>query len=324
MGEGFNRIAGIIARWVLATLACWWFFWFITLIGASSDNAHELAGYALGKATICGAVAAFWFYKAKQGKRSAAERALVRTNITSRNSVLRQESTPAEQLHQASGSASPKGALAPQESSSSPELPESASSSPSEPKELYWFLAPLALVVPIIVFFIVAASIRTNATSNIASPPANESGISAQTSPVTCPIGLPAGVHVVPISDLSTIGGSDGKVTSISESSEDVHWTFSFKASNQTALTQPNGNFDGYCITAIQVEADLQATNGEAWKLIGKQTLGSDYFYLSPGWSQELTRVDLSPDTKSIGDLTNWKITKAWGFPLNSADAPKQ
>jgi hypothetical protein len=52
----------------MAALACWWFFWFITLIGASSDNAQYLAGTALMKAIICGGAAGIWFYRARTAK----------------------------------------------------------------------------------------------------------------------------------------------------------------------------------------------------------------------------------------------------------------
>ena len=52
----------------MAALACWWFFWFITLIGASSDNAQYLAGTALMKAVICGGAAGIWFYRARTAK----------------------------------------------------------------------------------------------------------------------------------------------------------------------------------------------------------------------------------------------------------------
>lgn len=66
--DRFLEIAGLITRWFMAALACWWFFWFITLIGASSDNAQYLAGTALMKAIICGGAAGIWFYKARTAK----------------------------------------------------------------------------------------------------------------------------------------------------------------------------------------------------------------------------------------------------------------
>jgi len=66
--DGFLEIAGLITRWVMAALACWWFFLFITLIGASSDNAQYLAGTALMKAVICGGAAGIWFYRARTAK----------------------------------------------------------------------------------------------------------------------------------------------------------------------------------------------------------------------------------------------------------------
>jgi len=66
--DRFLEIAGLITRWFMAALACWWFFWFITLIGASSDNAQYLAGTALMKAIICGGAAVIWFYRARTAK----------------------------------------------------------------------------------------------------------------------------------------------------------------------------------------------------------------------------------------------------------------
>jgi tetratricopeptide (TPR) repeat protein len=66
--DRFLEIAGLITRWFMAALACWWLFWFITLIGASSDNAQYLAGTALMKAIICGGAAGIWFYRARTAK----------------------------------------------------------------------------------------------------------------------------------------------------------------------------------------------------------------------------------------------------------------
>lgn len=66
--DRFLEFAGVITRWFMAALACWWLFWFITLIAAPSDNAQYLAGTALMKAIICGGAAAIWFYRARTAK----------------------------------------------------------------------------------------------------------------------------------------------------------------------------------------------------------------------------------------------------------------
>ncbi len=83
----FSRVIGLVTRWVLAALAAWWFFWFITLIGESSDKAQELAGMAIAKAVICGAVAGIWFYRANQAK-AAETLKLIHTISTAKASSI--------------------------------------------------------------------------------------------------------------------------------------------------------------------------------------------------------------------------------------------
>lgn len=135
-----------------------------------------------------------------------------------------------------------------------------------------------------------------------------------------CPAGLNEGAQVASIQDPAILVGSAAKI--------EGKWQLSFALSNKSEVPDPK--FGGYCITAFEVEADLENTNGKVWKMVGVQRLGSSYSYLSPGWSQNFTNLVLRPLTKSGGtptpdaELTSWNVTKVWGFPLVHPDAPTQ
>ena len=99
-------------------------------------------------------------------------------------------------------------------------------------------------------------------------------------------------------------------------------WYFSFKVTNNTAVDRPDLKFGGYCITAFQYEVEIQSDDGKHWKGSSKQNL--DEQPISPGWSQEFTKQKLSLGSRpKNGTLTNWRITNAWGFPLNPDDRAK-
>jgi uncharacterized Zn-finger protein len=65
------EIVGKLSRYCLAIVAGFYLLEFLFLLGANSEKAAYLAGGAIARAVIYGAVAAFWFYNAR--KRTARE-----------------------------------------------------------------------------------------------------------------------------------------------------------------------------------------------------------------------------------------------------------
>jgi hypothetical protein len=310
----------------MAALACWWFFWFITLIGDSSGNAQELAGIALGKAVICGGVAGIWFYKAR--KANLALKPVI-------NSVV---------AHQPLGTPEPESPQPPAliEQAQVVPAPESSQESkptkteePPKPEDVNGSgMIPLAVGLGIAIAVFVALYIAisnqnpTYPLSSVAQTPPNQDSknlfdAGLQSSPggnPPCPSGLPAGVQIVPIDDLTTITASDGQLSHEDDGDKEA-WHFSFKVLNQTAVSSPDRKFSGYCITGLALVVSLQAENGSTYEMPWKQSFSSPYSYLSPGWSQECKYLSLgSYHVPHDGDLLAWKITKAWGFPLNQSD----
>jgi TonB family protein len=66
--EDLWKVVGTVCRYFLAALACWWLLRFFALIGQQAEQSQELAGMAFGKAIICGAVSATWFYRARKAQ----------------------------------------------------------------------------------------------------------------------------------------------------------------------------------------------------------------------------------------------------------------
>jgi len=98
-------------------------------------------------------------------------------------------------------------------------------------------------------------------------------------------------------------------------------WHLSFKVSNDTRVDRPDLKFDGYCLTALAYQVEIESSDGKAWRGSGRFNFDQP---LSPGWSQELNRLDLSLGSRpKNGNLTEWRITKTWGFALNPEDRPK-
>jgi hypothetical protein len=130
-------------------------------------------------------------------------------------------------------------------------------------------------------------------------------------------------VQIVQIGDLTTITGSEGKISHELEENKEA-WQFSFKVQNQTAVSQPDRTFDGYCITSLEFVVSVRSEDGKIWDMPGKRSLDAPYTYLSPGWTQEFKDLDLGTyKNPRNGNLSTWGITKAWGFPLNPESSPK-
>jgi len=150
----------------------------------------------------------------------------------------------------------------------------------------------------------------------------------------TCGTGIPAGVQVVSVNALAGIVGSDGKASYDADDHFDAYangvgqWYFSFKVLNNTlgrrdedfkrwgledyAVGHPDFQCCGYCLTALQYEVEIESDDERLWKGTGKETFDRP---LDPGWEKELARLKLSFGGRpKNGNLTSWRITKAWGF----------
>ena len=60
------ELLGKLSRYGLAMVTCFYLVEFISLLGAHSERAAYLAGGAIARAVIYGAVAAVWFYNARK------------------------------------------------------------------------------------------------------------------------------------------------------------------------------------------------------------------------------------------------------------------
>ncbi len=70
--KSIGKVLGAITRWSMAIIACISFAQFLLLIGVGTKRAQTLAGETLGRALLCGAVAAFWFYRNRKSSLMAA------------------------------------------------------------------------------------------------------------------------------------------------------------------------------------------------------------------------------------------------------------
>jgi hypothetical protein len=337
--ERFWETAGLITRWVLAAVACWWFFAFLTGIGSSSDRVQELAGYALGKALLCGAIAAIWFYRAR-GEKQGKELGLALDSELKAGQPLPEGKTNKTELPQvppiieaSSPVSSPEAAKA-MPVSEAPQIappsswvrPETETKEPSAGRNI--FIGVVA-VLSIAGLFIIGLGISRQNTEpdrtadsknpytqyfeNLEKP----QGASAPAAAAPCPDGLPAGAEVVQVEDLKNLVGSEGKLRSEKVADRDgyIYW-FSFKVANETAASQQDLKFPGYCVTRLEVDLAFRLVDGTTQHVLSRRSL--DSAYLSPGWSQQLddypvgTSKELGP-----GELVSWRISKAWGFPLH-------
>ena len=70
--KSVGGVLGAITRWIMAITACVSFAQFLLLIGVGTKRTQTLAGETLGRALLCGAVAAFWFYRNRKSRLMAA------------------------------------------------------------------------------------------------------------------------------------------------------------------------------------------------------------------------------------------------------------
>jgi TonB family protein len=271
------KVVGTICRYVLAVLACWWFFWFLALIGQPAERSQELAGVAFGKAVICGAAAAIWFYRARKAKQ--AQKLIEYTAKT------REAAAPV----QADVSPPP----VPTEQKQSIPLPESQRDShpsaieqplqPAEPLPAYFWLSVGAAFAVVIGAGIWAYSSRndeqttsnptgesrsTNTTgqgqapapagqkpvdlSDLFGPNANGSGGNSNVASA-CPPSLPSGVNSKPLlrDQVSNLVGWEGSLYSWEEYDDNARAFLKWKA-----LFGYKNNTNS-CITSAVVEVDL-------------------------------------------------------------------
>jgi TonB family protein len=317
----------------MVALACWWFFWFITLIGASSDNAQYLAGIALVKAIICGGAAGIWFYRATKAK---AAKSLTEYSLKSRQFVPTQleRVIPSSEPPQVTSTSEPlkvtptpglqqDSHLPAVEQPTSPPAVEELKPQTEDDRIPPWLII-IAIILLVAVVGTYVAFVAGGPSVQKTAPNRTEDA-AKQPSPSgtpPCPAGLPAGVQVVPIDDLTQIVGSEGQASHEPDERKEA-WHFSFKVLNQTAVSRPDRRFDGYCITSLEFVVNIRSEDGEIWDVPGTQSLTPPYSYLSPGWFQEFEDVPLgSYKNPHNGNLFAWRITKAWGFPLNPDSAP--
>ena len=320
--EEFFRVVGIVCRYVMAALTCWWFFWFLALIGQPSGQSQELAGMAIGKAIVCGAATAFWFYRARKVKRAPN---LVDSSAKPHRSVQGNIPPPTSSAEEAQAVPS----ALPATESHPPMIDQPPQSADPHIPPVVWIFCSVVFIVFAGIIMLVIYSNRDNVIK-----PTNpiDEALRAQkegTTPVAaCPAGIPAGVKIAPIEDLTPIEGTDGKASyDPADGQTESHynagqWFFSFKVSNFSSVYSPTMKFGGYCVTSLQIEVDLQSDDGKIWKASSRKALADTF--LSPGYSLELERLKLSlPNHPKDGNLTTWRITNAWGFPVKSEGALK-
>jgi len=76
--KSVGSVLGAISRWSMAIIACISFAQFLLLVNVGTKRAQTLAGATLGRAILCGAVAAFWFYRNRKSLlRAAVERQIL-------------------------------------------------------------------------------------------------------------------------------------------------------------------------------------------------------------------------------------------------------
>lgn len=314
MGE-FLKVGGVICRYVLAALACWWFFWFLALIGQSAEHSQELAGMAFGKAIVCGAAAASWFYRARKSKQGPRLRDHSVEAIQSASPVDPNASPtplPTDQTRMIL----PPNAVP----DSRPPIVDPPTQSENAMSSVQWAgigLTCAALLVGLIIAVAVSNKPVQSKPTNSLDDYLRDQKQGAP-SVASCPVGLPAGVEIVPIDDLTKITASDGQLWHEPVGDREA-WHFSFKILNQTAVSSSDRTFEGYCITGLALVVSVQGEDGNTYDIQGRQYLTSPYVYLSPGWTQEVKDLALGLyRVPHNGSLSSWKITKAWGFTLNA------
>lgn len=325
------KVVGTICRYILAVLACWWFFWFLALIGQPAERSQELAGMAFVKAIICGVAAAIWFYRARKSRQFQ------------KLGELKTETREAPAPIQLNLAAPPVGTgqeQAPSPSDSPPQSPPSPAKQsplPEEPDKMgAWILIGVAFVIGTLIAFTVVYNLSKSTTtippevspspqtgqsqappsngqkpvdlSDIWGPNAKGSGSNSNAT-LACPTALPSGVSSKPLGadDLSKVVGTDGRLTS--EQSYDslyapngTAWNAAFSYTNKT----------GSCITMAVVEFELSHAGNvskERHSIVFQPLLGV-------GETQNVS-VGLrirTPERSEDVALLGWRTISASGF----------
>lgn len=317
--EEFLKVGGSVCRYVLAALSCWWFIWFLALIGQSAERSQELAGMAFGKAVISGVVAAIWFYKTRKVKKlhKPVDRSVdVPQSVGSVQSSVPPPSVMTEKTLLISPTNS---------------HPESHSSEIEKPAQADVPMPARGWIFIGVVFAVSAGAIITVAMSKNSKPKpvdhssidwsayeVKPSGSAAPSSNSTdpCPAALPSEVSSKALNavDLPKVVGTNGKLAS--EQSYDSLYAPNGTAWNATLSYQNRTNS---CITVAMVELELgHAGNAskERHSIVFQPILGV-------GETQTVS-VGLrirTPERSEDVALLGWRTISASGF-ASGADVP--
>jgi hypothetical protein len=285
-----SDIAGKVTCYVLAAVACVSFAEFLLLIGSPAQRSQSLAGEMLGRAVLCGAVAAWWFNR---------DRRMNRLKLAAAQKQAAQQSDSSERIQSSALPNSAKGS-----SSSTAEPPQSRPNLPTAD-------APWNVVVVSGVALLAFGLYVSTGSSSTPVSPFNEDAHSTSSAD-QCGHGMPGGVKTAEIPQESA-EGSNGKLwyDDPRETGYEAGWYIHFDAVNRAS---------GYCITAIEYEVELESESGSILKGHGKERLPP----LSPNYSYRPSsmmpddEVHFSTKTKH-GELKSWAITKVYGFPVSGS-----
>ena len=320
--DEFLKVAGVVCRYVMAALACWWFFLFLTLMGQDSGRSQELAGMAFGKSIICGAAAAIWFYR---------RRKTIQVQKLDDSCVKDRLLVPPIQSN------APPPPTSTQEAQiiPPPVLPTESHSleieEPPQGKETItagvWIVSGAVFVIFSGIIIGLAFSSNNSGTESVGLSatrgpnPTSVATPSNSTAPppspsIPCPTALPAGVSSRALNavDLSKVVGTDGNLTS--EQSYD-----SLSAPNGTAW---NAHFTyedrtNICITVATVELELShagSPSKERHSIVFQPILGV-------GEKQTVSVVlrIRTPERSEDVALLGWRTVSGFGF-ASGADVP--
>lgn len=332
------KVVGTVCRYILAVLACWWFFWFLALMGQPADRSQELAGTAFAKAILCGAAAAFWFYRARKAKAaknlsecSQKPKQLIPTQLE--KVILSsepQEVTPASGLQQDSDLPAVEQPTPP------PVVEDLKLETMAEPTPGWLIIFGIILAVVVIGIAVITIKRPTGSPSVQTTPPnsiddalnqPNPSGPTPRTDGLPlgfvleCPTALPSGVVSKPLNsdDLSKVVGTDGKLAS--EQSYD-----SLNAPNGTAWNALLSftNKTNSCITMAMVEFELNHAG-----IVSKERHSIVFQPLLGVGETQTVSVALrirTPERSEDVALLGWRAIDASGFgsggdpPTNNED----
>ena len=296
----------------MVAAAALWFLSFFLLVGTSSDSAHEAAGMALGKAIICGVAAAVWFYRARKSSGFNPEESAANPRdrgLEAISMAIPQTPVPSSIIPEA-----------PPEESTPPTGPEKdavgraeTDSAKNNGPEWWVFLGGFVILC---VFLTIGAFTNSRRAGSSSSGGSQNTPPELVTEKAVCPSGLPAGAQTIEIKDLKAFTGSQGELLNkgaaeVSNLLNNRH-DFSFTIANEGPTVAPGEYTMAYCLTEIEVEADIQESD-KSVRMTGKADLSG----LGPGMKQAVIVTLGSPEPAWGGELLHWEITKVWGFPLH-------